>query len=45
MSKRSIEEPNIENSVSEFHYDDSGDQLRKKIKLENQKNKRNRRKY
>ena len=37
MSKRSIEETNIENSVSEFHYDDSGDQLRKKIKLENQK--------
>ena len=37
MSKRSIQETNIENSVSEFHYDDSGDQLRKKIKLENQK--------
>ena len=37
MSKRSIEETNIENSVSEFQYDDSGDQLRKKINLENQK--------
>ena len=37
MSKRSIEETNIENSVSEFQYDDSGDQFRKKFKLENQK--------
>ena len=37
MSKRSIEETNIENSVSEFQYDDSGDQFRKKIKSENQK--------
>ena len=36
MSKRSIEQTNIEKSVSEFHFDDSGDQLRKKIKLENQ---------
>ena len=37
MSKRSIEETNIENSVSAFHYDDSGDQLRKNIKLEDLK--------
>ena len=37
MHKRSKEETNIENSVSEFQYDDSGDQLRKKIKSENQK--------
>ena len=37
MPKRSIEETNIKNSNSEFQYDDSGDQLRKKIKLENQK--------
>ena len=37
MSKRSTEETNIANSVSEFQYDDSRDQLRKKIKLENQK--------
>ena len=37
MYKRSKEEINIENSVSEFQYDDSGDQFRKKIKSENQK--------
>ena len=37
MSKRSIEETNIENSDSEFRYNDSRDKLRKKIKLENQK--------
>ena len=37
MPKRSTEETNIKNSNSEFQYDDSGDQLRKKIKLENQK--------
>ena len=37
MSKRSIEETNIENSVSEFQYDNSEDQLRKKIKLGNKK--------
>ena len=37
MPKRSIEETNIKNSNSEFQYDDSGDQLRKKIKLENLK--------
>ena len=37
MSKRSIEETNIEALNSEFEYDDSENQLRKKIKLENQK--------
>ena len=37
MSKRSIEETNIESLNSEFEYDDSENQLRKKIKLENQK--------
>ena len=37
MSKRSIEETNIESLSSEFEYDDSENQLRKKIKLENQK--------
>ena len=37
MSKRSIEETNIESLNSEFDYDDSENQLRKKIKLENQK--------
>ena len=37
MSKRSIEETNIEKPNSEFEYDDSENQLRKKIKLENQK--------
>ena len=37
MPKRFIEETNIKNSNSEFQYDDSGDQLRKKIKLENLK--------
>ena len=37
MSKRSIEETNIEGLNSEFEYDDSENQLRKKIKLENQK--------
>ena len=37
MSKRSIEETNIESLNSEFEYDDSENQPRKKIKLENQK--------
>ena len=37
MSKRSIEETQNEDSNSEFKYDDSENQLRKKIKLENQK--------
>ena len=36
MSKKSIEETNIEGLNSEFEYDDSESQLRKKIKLENQ---------
>ena len=37
MSKRSIEETYNEDSNSEFKYDDSENQLRKKINLENQK--------
>ena len=37
MSKRSIEETNNESLNSEFEYHDSENQLRKKIKLENQK--------
>ena len=37
MAKRSIEETINEDSNSEFKYDDSENQLRKKIKLENQK--------
>ena len=37
MAKRSIEEIINEDSNSEFKYDDSENQLRKKIKLENQK--------
>ena len=37
MSKRSIEETNIESLNSEFDYDDSENQLRKKIKLKKQK--------
>ena len=37
MSKRSIEEANIEGLQSEFEYDDTENQLKKKIKLENQK--------
>ena len=37
MSKRSIEEINIESLNSEFEYDNSENQLRKNIKLENQK--------
>ena len=37
MAKRSIEETINEESNSEFKYDDSENQLRKKIKLENQK--------
>ena len=37
MSRRSIEETNIEGLNSEFEYDDSKNQLPKKIKLENQK--------
>ena len=37
MAKRSIEDTINEDSNSEFKYDDSENQLRKKIKLENQK--------
>ena len=37
ISKRSIEETNVEEPNSESEYDDSKNQLRKKIKLENQK--------
>ena len=37
MAKRCIEETINEDSNSEFKYDDSKNQLRKKIKLENQK--------
>ena len=37
MSKRPIEEINIESLNSEFEYDNSENQLWKKIKLENQK--------
>ena len=37
MAKRSIEETYNEDSNSEFKYDDSENQLKKKIKLENQK--------
>ena len=37
MAKRSKEETFNEDSNSEFEYDDSENQLRKKIKLENQK--------
>ena len=37
MAKRSIEETFNEGSSSEFKYDDSENQLGKKIKLENQK--------
>ena len=37
MAKRSIEETINEDSNSEFKYDDSENQLKKKIKLENQK--------
>ena len=37
MAKRSIEETIKEASNSEFKYDDSENQLRKKIKLENEK--------
>ena len=37
MAKRSKEETFNEDSTSEFEYDDSENQLRKKIKLENQK--------
>ena len=37
MAKRSIEETISEDSNSEFKYDDSENQLRNKIKLENQK--------
>ena len=37
MSKRSIEETNTEKPNSEFEYDDSENQLRKKIKSQNQK--------
>ena len=37
MAKRCIEETINEDSNSEFKYDDSENQLRKKIKLENQK--------
>ena len=37
MAKRSIEETINEDSNSEFKYGNSENQLRKKIKLENQK--------
>ena len=37
MAKRSKEETFNEDSNSEFEYDNSENQLRKKIKLENQK--------
>ena len=37
MAKRSTEETFNEGSSSEFKYGDSGDQLKKQIKLENQK--------
>ena len=37
MAKRSIEETINEDSNPEFKYDDSENQLRKKMKLENQK--------
>ena len=37
MSKISIKETGIESPNSEFKYDDSENQLRKKIRLENQK--------
>ena len=37
MAKRSIEETFNEDSSSEFKYDDSENQLRKRIKSENQK--------
>ena len=37
MTKRSTEETINEDSNSEFKYDDSGNQLRKEIKLQNQK--------
>ena len=37
MAKRSIEETINKDSNSEFKYDDSENQLRKKFKLENQK--------
>ena len=37
MAKRSIEETIKEDSSSEFKYDDTKNQLRKKIKSENQK--------
>ena len=37
MAKRSIEETISEDSNSEFKYDDSENQLRNKIKFENQK--------
>ena len=37
MAKRSKEETFNEDSNSEFEYDDSENQLRKEIKLENQK--------
>ena len=37
MAKRSIEETINEDSYSEFKYEDSENQLRKEIKLENQK--------
>ena len=37
MAKRTIEDSKIENSKTDFKYDDEEDQLRKKIKLENEK--------
>ena len=37
MAKRTIEDSKIEDSKIYFKYDDEEDQLRKKIKLENEK--------
>ena len=37
MAKRTIEDSKIEDSEIDFKYDDEKDQLRKKIKLENEK--------
>ena len=37
MAKRTIEDSKIEDSKIDFKYDDEEDQLRKKIKLENEK--------
>ena len=37
MAKRTIEDSKMEDSKIDFKYDDEEDQLRKKIKLENEK--------